>query len=125
MKKLIALLVVLLFVFVVVCRNRLYVRDPLAGLSRGGQKEDGAQVYINFPTDVLVENDNSPSYIELIQHGQHAGVPEKIMCVHWLVCLLDADTATLVEGSKVHPEVMNSRIVQFRDGRGEADVTLR
>ncbi len=125
MKKLFALLVVAFLVFVVVCRYRLYVRDPLATLARAGEKEAGAQVYINFANDVLIENDNAPRYLEVVQHGQHAGVPVKITCVHWLACLLDANVATLLPGSTVHPEVMNSRMVQFRDDKGETDVTLR
>ena len=126
MRKLIALLVVGMVVFVFVCRYRLYVRDPLATLTRGESiKEEGAQVFINYANDVLIENDNPPRYIEIIQHGQHAGVPVKITCVHWAACLLDADVATLAPGSRVHAEVMNSRIVSFRDSKGEADVALR
>lgn len=125
MKKIIALLALLLVVFVVVCRYRIYVRDPLATLKRGGAAEDGGQVYINYANDVLVENDNAPRYIELVQHGQHAGVPAKIQCIRWLACLLDDDVATVLPGSNVRPEMMNNRMVQFRDRRGEADVILR
>ena len=125
MKKLIGVLVLLSIVFVYVCRYRLYVRDPLATLERGGAREDGAQMYINYANDVLIENDRAPHYLELVQHGQHAGVPEKITCVHWMACLLDADTATLLPGGRVRTEVMNNKLVQFRDEKGEADVALR
>jgi hypothetical protein len=125
MRKLFLLLLLALIVFAIVCRNRLYVRDPLGSLSRGGVKESGAQVYINFSNDVLIEDDDPPRYVEVIQHGQHAGVPQEIMCLHWMVCLLDADEATLLLGGKVHAEVMAGRLVQFRDDKGEADVNLR
>ncbi len=125
MKKIIALLVLVAVVFLVFNRYRVYVRDPIATLTRGGVKEDGAQMFINYANDVLIENDNSPRYLELLQHDQHAGVPEKITCIHWVACLLDADVATMLPGSNVHPEVMNSKMVQFRDQKGEADVELR
>ena len=125
MKKIIALLFVVGVVLLVMNRYRVYVRDPIGGLYRGGVKEDGAQVYINYANDVLIENDNTPSYIEVVQHGDHAGVPKQIQCVHWVACLLDVDQATLLPGSKVRTEVMNGKMVEFRDSRGEADAMLR
>ena len=125
MKKIIALLFVVGVVLLVMNRYRVYVRDPIGGLYRGGVKEDGAQVYINYANDVLIENDNPPSYIEVVQHGDHAGVPKQIQCVHWVACLLDADQAALLPGSKVRIEVMNGKMVEFRDSRGEADAMLR
>ena len=126
MKKLIALLMLLIVAFVIFNRYRVYVRDPLATVTRAGIKEDGAQVFINYANDVLIENDHAPVYIELVQHGQNAGAPVKISCIHWAACLLDENVATLIPYSPpVQVEVMNGKLVQFKDGKGETDVALR
>ena len=59
MKKLLLLVIFVVFlVFVLINRNRLYVRDPLGSVARDGVKEAGAQVYINFQNAVLIENEN-------------------------------------------------------------------
>lgn len=125
MRKLIVLVVLLLTVFVVYNRHRLYVRDPLARVTRAAAPEAGAQVFINYDNDVLLENDNAPRYIEVVQHGNHAGVPDSITCIHWAACLLDADQATLVPDLGLHVEGMSNKVVQFQDSRGDAVVTLR
>ena len=67
MKKLIALLVLLLVVFVVVERKRVFVRDPLASVTRAGDKVSGEQVYINYYNDVLLENDNPPMLVMMVR----------------------------------------------------------
>lgn len=126
MKKLFALVVLVLIAFVLFNRYRVYVRDPLASVTRHGAKEDGAQVFINYANDVLIENDHAPMYIELVQHGNHAGIPQKITCIHWTACLLDADVATLLTPDPpVRVDSMDSKQVRFRDSTGETVVTLR
>ena len=118
------LLVVLVgVVFIVVERQKLFVRDPLGSVMRDGVKEDGAQVYINYSNDVLIENDNPPVYVTLVQQGQKVGGPAKIRCLHWLACLTDADVATKVAidpGSLV--ESMTNRAVLFKSGNGRQTV---
>jgi len=131
MKKLIALIVVVLIVLAVVYRQRLYVRDPLGSVTRDGVKEDGAQVYVNFSDDVLLENDAPPNHqamtLTLIQHARPIGLPRQMHCLHWLLCLTDADAATLVAPDPgAYIESMSSRQVTFHDYYGrEAVVTLR
>ena len=117
MKKLIALLVLLLIVFVVVERKRVYVRDPLASVTRDAVKVDGEQVYINFYNDVLLENDNPPMQMMLVEQGQPIGIPTKLRCIHWIACLTDADVATTyrIAGSA---SSMTSKAVAFRDESG-------
>lgn len=128
MVKTVILLLLLAFIaFVAIERNRLYIRDPLATVLRDGAKEEGAQVFINYRNDVLIENDNPPLYVELVQNGQPIGVPANIKCIHYVACLTDADHATLIApntGAKI--ESMDSKTVKFRnmDGR-ESVVTLR
>ncbi|HXS11204.1 MAG TPA: hypothetical protein VN734_00755 [Acidobacteriaceae bacterium] len=125
MKKLIALLVILLVVFVVVERKRVYVRDPLASVTRAGNKVSGEQVYINFYNDVLLENDNPPMLVMIVEKGQPVGVPTKLRCIHWLACLTDADAASALP-LNASVQSMSGKTVRFRDENAqEWDVTLR
>lgn len=125
MKKLIALLFIVLVVFVVVERKRVFVRDPLASVTRNGEKISGEQVYINFYNDVLLENDNPPMLVMLVEKGQPVGVPTKLRCIHWLACFTDADTAsTLPLGATV--QSMDGKTVRLRDENAQQwVVTLR
>ncbi len=119
MKKFILLLVVISIVFIIWNRDRLYVRDPFGSVFRNGTKESGAQIFINYSNDALIENDRAPMYITLLQHGQRIGVPATLRCMHFVVCLTDADVATLVvvqDGARVAS--MNRKEIDFRDGRG-------
>ena len=114
MRKYIALLVILLVVFVVVERKRVFVRDPLASVTRAGERVDGQQVYINFYNDVLLENDNPPMLVMVVEKDQPVGVPTKLRCIHWIACLTDADAAsTLPLNAKV--QSMSGKTVLFRD----------
>ena len=116
MKKWMALALIIVLAFVAYNRNRLYVRDPLGGVTRNGAKEAGAQVYINYSNEVLVENDNSPAYTLLVQHGNNAGSPVEIRCIHWLLCMTDADTAALVQPPpSITIEEMTGKSVRFMD----------
>jgi len=126
LKKLILLLVLLFIVFVVYNRQRLYLRDPLANVTHDGVKEDGTQVFINYSNDVLLENDNPPMYVKVIQHNNHVGLPVALKCVHFVVCLADADVVTLVEpDTRAAVESMTGKTVTFRENKQENVVTLR
>lgn len=117
MKKLIALLVLLLIVFVVVERKRVYVRDPLASVTRDGATVSGQQVFINFYNDVLLENDNPPMLVMLVEQGQPIGIPTKLRCIHWVACLTDADIATTYQlGGSIFS--MSNKAVAFHDQNG-------
>jgi len=126
MKKIIALLVLVLVIFLFVERQRLYVRDPLGTVTRNNVQEAGAQVYINFSGDVLLENDNPPIYLILLQHGPRMGAPVHLNCAHWVACMLDADIPAL------HPldppaeiESISGKTIVFRDEeKRDAVVTL-
>jgi hypothetical protein len=122
LKKFFLLLTLILVVFVVYNRQRLYVRDPLGSVMRDGVKEQGAQVFINHSNDVLLENDNAPMYVTLVQHGQPVGTPAKLGCIHFLACMTDADVATLVVADPGAVESMSGRTVAFRDAGGRETV---
>jgi hypothetical protein len=113
-KKLIALLIIVLVVFVVVERKRVYVRDPLASVTRSGETVSGEQVYINYYNDVLLENDNPPMLVMVVEKGQPVGVPTKLRCIHWLACLTDADAASALPlDAKI--QSMDGKTVRFLD----------
>jgi hypothetical protein len=117
-KKLIALLLLVLLVFVVVERKRVYVRDVLASAMRDGQKVSGEQVYINYYDDVLLENDNPPMLVMLVEHGQPIGVPTKLRCIHWVACLTDAEVASTIVLDGSRTESMDSKAVKLLDEQG-------
>jgi len=126
LKKLLLLLVLILIVFVVYNRQRLYLRDPLGSVARDGVKEEGTQVFINYSDDLLLENDNAPMYVTVVQHENHVGTPAKLSCIHFVVCLMDADVVTLVGvSSNVTVESMSGKSVAYREGKHETVVTLR
>lgn len=126
MKKVLAVLVVLGAVFVIYNRQRLYIRDPLGSIARDGEKESGAQVFINYSNDVLLENDRPPMYVTVVQHGGHAGGPKTLHCMHYVACLADEDVVALLPlTTEITVESMTSKEVRYREGRQEVVVTLR
>ncbi|SEG18806.1 hypothetical protein SAMN05421819_2115 [Bryocella elongata] len=124
MKKVVLLLIVGFVAFALYARLRLFVRDPLASVQHNGVAEQGAQVYINYASDVLIENDHSPMYVLLIQHGNHAGLPKELHCLHYIVCLTDADQATLSAAWDLTVEDMTPKAVTYRSKETESIVTL-
>jgi hypothetical protein len=144
-KKVLLLVFVVAMVWVVLNRQRMFVRDPLATVykteaSRGGKagspievKQSGVQVFINYSNDVLLWQDDAPAYRILVQGWNKApGMPVRLTCVHWMMCLTDADHAQTfpLESTgkgRYDPKVaMSSREVSFVDGDGGTmRVTLR
>jgi hypothetical protein len=123
MKKLVLLLLIVAVVFMTWNRQRLYLRDPFGGVMRNGIKEQGAQVFVNYSNDVLVQNYNPPMYITLIQHGQPVGTPAALHCIAYTLCLTDADVALLVPLD--HPAMaqsMSSKLIKFTDAEGRPTV---
>jgi len=116
MKKWIALALVVVVILAAYNRNRIFVRDPLGSVARNGAKEAGAQIYVNFSNDALIENDNPPMYVLLVQHDNHAGSPIELHCLHWLLCMTDADSVTVMQPAPfIATEEMTSRTVRFID----------
>jgi hypothetical protein len=126
LKKFIYLLFIIALVFVVWNKQRLFLRDPMAKVVSNGVNQQHTQVFINYSNDVLLEKDTAPMSILLAQHGGRIGMPPMLKCVHFLVCLTDADVATLItvdEGSTV--ESMSGKSVVFKNFKGnETVVTL-
>ena len=127
MRKFVLLFVLLAGIFAYFNRERLFVRDPLGSVARAGVHEDGAQIFINYDNDVLIENDHTPMYFNILQHGQPVGAPDSLKCIHYLLCLAagyPAPQTMAVPGARL--ESMTNREVKFTDGSGrEVLVTLR
>jgi hypothetical protein len=134
LKTILVVAFVVVLGLVLVNRQKVFVRDPLATVDRNDVKQSGVEVFINYSNDVLMERDSdSGSYWTLIQGWNKApGTPVVLRCLRWMACLTDADHATTlpIEWSgkgRYDPRVsMTHREVSFVDGDGATvRVTLR
>lgn len=126
MKKLILLAIVLIAVFVVVERQRLYLRDPLATVTRDDVIQDHTRVYINYSNDVIVQHMVAPVSLTIVQHGQHIGTPRMLRGIHWLWYMTDGEQAGLVDTMKGPVVGMSGKLVEFKDDKGrDVKVKLR
>lgn len=137
MKKLLLLLGVALMVFVVTYRQRIYVWDPLATVSRDGVKQGSVRVMINYSNDIMMDDDSTNiRRIYLVQGWDMA--PKffigPLRCIEYLACMTDADRATgdkVAPGSRGRREAfegvtMTSQRIEFVDERGAlVEVLLR
>jgi hypothetical protein len=128
-KKLLLLLLVALVVFVVVYRQRIYVWDPLATVSRDDLKQGSVRVMINYSNDVLMDDGSTNiRRIYLVQNWNKAArfSTGPLRCIEYLACMTDADQAT---GDKVMPRTrgrqepfegvtMTNKRVEFVDEHG-------
>ncbi len=122
MRKVVAVAVVALIVFLAVNRQRVFLWDPLATTTRNGEKVPEARVLINFSNDVLIE-DRSDGRLRLALVQNWNRVPSSpagpVHCVGSLACMTDADRATATPLTK-KLATMSSRLVDFVDRDGEA-----
>ena len=134
MFKFLLLVFVLLLGFVLVNRQRVFVRDPLAKVTVNGASGSGFQVYINYSNDVLLERDGEPTgYGILVQNWNRTpSTPATLKCIHWMACMTDAEHATALPLDHTGPgaydprTTMSSKAVQFVDGEGRTvHVSLR
>jgi len=127
--KVLIVLFVLFAALLLLIRQRLFLRDPLAKVERNGVQVEGARVYINFSNDVLMEEPGLAKRT-IVQHWNlRPGVPERLSCVRWMFCWTEADRAESASlgGDGYRPMVqMSSHEVSFVDGSGvPVKVTLR
>jgi len=125
-KKVLLLAIVALVVLVAVYRRRIFLRDPLAKLSRNDVAQESVAVYINAENDVLVDDTSSSGTPRFMVQSWNK-VPESpavLTCIRWMVCVSDADHATaqpLVLRNGYNPQVtMSNREVSFTDSAGAA-----
>jgi hypothetical protein len=137
MKKILALITLALIVFVAVYRQRIFLRDPLATVTRDGVKVSGVAVMINYSNDVLLQDNSAGKHrLYLVQNwNKTTEVPTlPLTCVQGLACMTDADQATataIVPGSRGRRApwegvTMTNRRVEFVDEDGDlVQVMLR
>ena len=129
MKKILLLIGIALVVFAVMYRQRIYVWDPLATVSRDGVKQSGLRVMINYSNDVLVDDgSNGKHTIYLVQNwNKVAEYPTgPLHCIEYLACMTGADQAAgdkVTPGSRGRREpfegvTMTDRRVEFLDENG-------
>ena len=137
MKKLLALILLLLVVFLVVNRRRVYLRDPLAKVTRNGIANSEVKVLINYPNDVLLDDQSvvGQRRLYLVQHwNKTAATPTApLRCIDGMACLTDADEASATAitpstagGNGTSGVTMSDRLVTFVDWNGaKVRVALR
>jgi hypothetical protein len=121
LRKILIVGTLLLLVFVVVFRQRIFVRDPLGKVERNGAAQDGTRLYINYSNDVLMEDSARHQFVLVQGWSARPGVPQHLFCLTGLVCWTDADKAAVfpVEGIGGRtPAVMSAKEVTFVDESG-------
>jgi hypothetical protein len=115
-----------LVIVLVIFRQRLFLRDPLATVERNGTKQTDYRVYLNYFNDILVE-DLAGNRRFLVQSKDGApmvpGTPMHLQCIRMMACLTESDYAPSVPlaGRDYAAQVeMNSAFVSFLDGDGAA-----
>ncbi len=142
MKPIVFVLLLVLFAFIVINKDRIYVRDPLASVyktepakeatpgaspaARNEVKQVGAEVYINYLNDVLViEQDPAGVSRTVVQNwSKMPGTPTELRCLRWTACLATADRvptfpiAWTGKGTYDPQVTMTDQRVTYIDGTG-------
>ena len=137
MKKLIGLLFLALVVFLVIYRQRVFLRDPIATVTRDGHKQGDVRVMINYNNDILMDDNSAPTRRIYLVEGWNK-VPQflatTLRCFNGTACMTDADQASgapVPQGSRgrrtpFEGVTMTNRKVEFVDEDGAlVEVTLR
>ena len=133
-KTVLILAFIVIMALILVNRQRVYVRDPLATVYRNGAEQSGIQVYQNYSNDVLLEKDggDKPFRILVQDWDEIPGTPVNLTCIHWMACLTSDDRAPVLPlewkgKGKYNPQVtMTNKEVSFLDVDGSrVRVTLR
>lgn len=115
---------VVVVVVLVVFRQRLYLRDPLATVERDGMKQQDYRVYVNFFNDILVEDLGAGRRVLVqAQNGSPMvpGIPVHLNCLRGMACLTEINFAPTIplRGRGYVPAVeMTNKFVTFIDGDG-------
>jgi hypothetical protein len=129
LRKILIVTTLLLVVFAVAFRQRIFVRDPLGKVERNGVAQDGVRLYINYSNDVLVEDAAQHQFVLVQGWSALPGVPQHLFCLTGLMCWMDADQAAVfpVDGVGGRTRaVMSAKEVTYVDESGASvRVTLR
>ena len=124
-KTILALAFVVILGLIIIDRQRVYLRDPIATVYRNDAPQSGIQVYQNYSNDILIEDDGDNPFRILVQHwNQTPGTPVRLTCMRWMACLAGADQAAIQPlhwngKGKYDPQVtMTNRDTWFTDVDG-------
>jgi hypothetical protein len=128
-RKLLLLIAIGLLVFAALRRQRIYLWDPLASVTRDGVKQGSVRVMINYSNDVLMDdNSTGERRLYLVQHWNKTAQASTgpLKCVQYLACMADADQASgekIAPGSRGRREpfegvTMTDKRVEFVDETG-------
>jgi hypothetical protein len=128
-RKLLLLIAIGLLVFAAIDRQRIYVWDPIASVTRDGVKQGSVRVMINYSNDVLMDdNSTEKRRLYLVQNWNKSAEVSTgpLKCVQYLACMADADQASgekIVPGSRGRREAfegvtMTNKRVEFVDETG-------
>jgi hypothetical protein len=124
-KTILILAFLIIMTLIVVNRERVYLRDPLATVYRNDVEQNGIQVYQNYSNDVLLQKDGDKPFRILVQDwNEIPGNPVDLTCIHWMACLTSNDRAPVLPlewkgKGKYDPKVtMTNKQVFFTDVDG-------
>jgi hypothetical protein len=124
-KTVLILAFVVIMGFIVINRERVYVRDPLATVYRNDVEQSGVQVYMNYSNDVLLEKDSGNPFRILVQDSNEVpGTPVDLICMRWMACMTKSDRPPILPmewkgKGKYDPRMtMTNKEVSFVDGDG-------
>ena len=125
--KVIAGVLLIVVLFVIVERDRLFIRDPIASVYLDNVKQSEVEVYFNFSDEILLQQnfgDRESKRIILQHWDRMPATPASLTCLRWIVCLTTADHAptlpVAVDGGKAYdPKAsMDGRDITFTDPAG-------
>jgi hypothetical protein len=121
LKKILIAGVLFAGIFVVVFRQRIFVRDPLGKVERNGATQDGMRLYINYSNDVLMEDAAQHQFVLVQGWSALPGVPQHLFCLTGMVCWTDGNKAAVfpVDGAGGRTRAaMSAKEVTFMDESG-------
>jgi hypothetical protein len=129
LRKILIVGILLLVVFTVAFRQRIFVRDPLGKVERNGVAQDGARLYINYSNDVLVEDAAQHQFVLVQGWSALPGVPQHLFCLTGLMCWTDADQAAVFAvdgvGGRTRAVMSAKEVTYVDESRASVRVTLR
>ncbi len=93
-KTILILAFVVLLGAIMVNRERVYLRDPIATVYRNNVEQHGIEVYQNYSNDILLQKDDTRILVQ--NWNATPGTPARLTCMRWMACLTDADQAHII-----------------------------
>jgi hypothetical protein len=93
-KTILILAFVVIMGAILVNRQRVFLRDPIATVYRNDVEQHGVEVYQNYSNDILVQKDGSRILVQ--NWNETPGTPVHLTCMRWMACLTDADQAQII-----------------------------